>query len=584
MIPYNQYDLTDTLSELNLTYKSVRNEYQLEGCPFCESGRGKKSDHFSFSKDTGQFKCLKCEEIGNLITFRRHMGLDPFKKETFKLPDQSRVSKLREQPKQYYEQYSATRSVSMETLEKYGVGKYRDEKLGMCRTYQYVDLEGKIANIKYINKNKQMKTEYQARKIYYGLQFVDFGKDFLHIVCGEDDVHALIDIGIDNVVSLPFGDKNYTENMGEINKRFKVLYLLLDNDESGQDGAKMFSHKAGVWKCINIFLPFNDARECLQFGIDIFAIEKLKLEGKRFEYTPEDTCRPGLSFEERHQRYIASLVVGDGLKFGFQLIDDVIGGIRPGEVISVVANPGAYKTTLAMNLIIKMASTLSHGFIMFFSLEMAIESEFERELGIVTGLTRTDIKNFIDSPHAINPIIEEAKKGLSRIMVSEESYINLDQMKKVIKKTEDVFGEPCVLVACDYSDFVEGRKSGSEYETIKEVANGFKSRLCRSEGLSGIMLYQTNRGTKSSEEEVTARSGKGGTPIEAGSDFQLGLWRNNGVVGRFTKHRRISDSWDGPERPYFRCVVPNPKTFKITDIHVIDKNELEVGNGKSVEF
>jgi len=575
MKTYNEFDLTDTLTELHLRHKNIRDQVQLDSCPFCEASRGKKSDHFSFNAETGQFKCIKCEETGNLITFRRRMGLDPFKKDVFKLPDQTRVSKLKEQPKQYYEQYQASRNISVETLEKYGVGKFNHHEIGTCRTYQYIDLDGKIANVKYVNKNKQMKTEYQARKIYYGLQFVDFEKDFLHIVCGEDDVHALVDMEVENVVSLPFGDKNYSEDMGLINKRFKVLYLMFDNDESGQEGARKFAHKAGVWKCINIFLPFNDARECLKFGIEFFGIEKLKAEGKRFEYTPEDTCRPGLSYEERHQRYITSLEAGEGLKFGYKLIDGIIGGIRPGEVISIVANPGAYKTTLLMNLIIKLAASLTHGFVMFFSLEMAIESEYERELGIITGKTRTELKEAKDNPYAMNSILEQSREGLKRIMVSEESYINLDQMKKIIKRTEDTFGEPCVMVACDYSDFVEGVKKSSEYETIKEVANGYKAHLCRSEGISGIMLYQTNRGTKSAEEEVTARSGKGGTPIEAGSDFQLGLWRSEGVVGRFTKHRRVDDKWNGPMWPYFRCVIPYPKTYGITDIHFVNESEIK---------
>lgn len=579
MYNYTEFDLYDTLSELHLNSKRVRGgkELQLDKCPFCENSRHKISEHFSFKVDTGQFKCIKCQEQGNLITFRRMMNIDAIKSNVFKLPDQNKVKKYTEQPKTYYEKYSETRGISVDTLKMYGVGKVESPKLGVCRTYQYVDLDGKIVNVKYINRNKEMKVEYQGKKIYYGLQFVDFEKDYLHVVEGEDDVHAMVDMQLDNVVSVPFGVGNYFPEMGIINQKFKKIYIIFDNDENsaGQEGAKKFAHKAGVWKCWNVLLPFKDPRECLQNGIDLFGIEKYKSEANQFEYSPDDKCRPGLNYEERLKRYCASLDSGDGLKFGYDIIDNVTGGLRPGEVMSIVANPGSYKTTLLMNLIIKMASTLKYGFIIFFSLEMAIESEFEREIGIISGKTRSQFKEIRSNEYAYKTLVDESYMELKRIIVSEESFINLNEMKKIIKRTEEVYGEPCVLVACDYSDFVEGEKTTSEYETIKEVANGFKSHLCRSGGMSGIMLYQTNRQSKSAYDEVHARSGKGGTPIEAGSDFQIGLWRNNGIIGRFTKHRRLNDKWDGDQFPYFRLTIPMPKTYQITNIYQIETPEKE---------
>lgn len=580
MNDYSVFELDDTLRELSLNFKRVRGgkEIQLDKCPFCEQSRGRPSDHFSFKSDTGQFKCIKCNEQGNLITFRRLMGIDPYQK-GFRPIDQKKVSSYLNQPEEYYDRFAEVRHISKETLKRYGVGKCVDKKLGVCRTYQYVDLDGKIVNVKYVNKNKQMKMEYQAKKIYYGLQFVDFEKEYLHVVSGEDDVHALVDMQIDNVVSVPHGDGAYNEHLGQINKKFKRIYLLFDNDESGQTGAERFAHKAGVWKCWNVILPFKDSRECLINGFDLFDMENLKNEAKQFKYNPEDKLIPGIALEERIRRYSTSLELGDGLKFGYKFLDDVIGGIRPGEVINVVANPSNYKTALLMNLIIKLAESLKNGFVMFFSLEMPIENEFERELSIVTGRTRSYFKSlYKETPTEYYSLINSYSHILSRIFVSQESFINLNDMKKIIKETEAMYGERCVFVGVDYSDFVDSVKKANEYESTKELSNGFKSKICRDLCLSGMMLYQTNRSVKDSYQEVTARSGKGGTPIESGSDFQIGLWRNNGFIGRFTKHRRLNDKYNGVALPYFRLVVPDLKTFFIEDIIETEKPTVVDGD------
>ena len=103
MYNYTEFDLYDTLTELHLNSKKVRGgkELQLDKCPFCENSRPKNSEHFSFRVDTGQFKCVKCQEQGNLITFRRMMGIDATKANVFKLPDQNKVKKYKEQPKTY---------------------------------------------------------------------------------------------------------------------------------------------------------------------------------------------------------------------------------------------------------------------------------------------------------------------------------------------------------------------------------------------------------------------------------------------------------------------------------------------------
>lgn len=554
MIEYNQFDLFDFLRQIGRSYRQRGKETVLDNCPFCEQGRKERSEHFSFRTDTGQFNCVKCNTKGNLITFKRELGYEPFEYKVYHKPDQERVKKYAEQPQTYFSNYQKARGIPEDVLKKYGVGKMIDEKLGACRTYQYVDIETKeIANIKYVNSKKQMRTESNAKRIYYGLQFVDFTNDLLCVTEGEDDCHALVACNFANVVSLPYGAGNYSEEIGNINKKFKTIYLFFDNDEAGQKGAKQFAEKAGVWKCKNVTLPFKDVRDCYLNGFDHDAFIKLCEKATEFEYSPDMKERPALSLKERIKRFENDCLSNPhGIKLNFPLIDDITGGLRGGDVFTIIANPGCFKTTTLMNMIKRAIDKQDEGIAVFFSLEMQIEAEIEREIQI-----NFNYKNIYDLRKSIRKNREEwestkaniIESQYSRIWVSEENSPTVDSMVKIIQLTEMVADSKCVLIGIDYLDFV-GSDQAKEYDAVKKIMIDIKKKIAKKLNIPTILLCQTNRENKDSDDEVGARSGKGGSAIEATSDFSMGLWRHEErLIGRMTKHRRVV--YFTKEFPYF---------------------------------
>ena len=575
---FNPYDLLDFLAQANYQHKKIGDELVLDRCPYCEQAREKKSDHFSFNSITGQFFCVKCNAKGNLITFKREQGFDPFEYKVYHKPDQQKVSAFKNQPEEYFQAYKERRGIPESILKKYGVGKFQDLKLGSCRTYQYVDIEtGEISNVKYVNAKKQMRTESNAKHIYYGLQFIDFKKEFIHIVEGEDDCHALVSMGIENVVSVPFGAGNYSEEMGQVNKKFKTIWLLFDNDKVGQEGAKKFSQKAGVWKCKNVMLPFKDSRDCLLNGLDIFDIEKLKSLAKQFEYNPETKVRPALSMEERLNRFeIDAKKNPDGLKFGFDIIDEITGGLRGGDLFSIIANPGCFKTTTLMNLLKRSVDKTSEGIAIFFSLEMQAEAEFERELQIMFSCEKPGYVRW--SANQNNEVWQGLKKSIAeseykRMWVVDETWLTLDDIKKTIQLTEEVSGQKCIVAGFDYLDFISSETT-KEYDSVKLIMTGLKKKISKELNIPCIALCQTNRDTKEAETEVGTRSGKGGTAIEATSDFSIGLWRSEGdILGRFLKHRRFY-SVRHTENTYFKLDMEK-KVLLINDITACQKPKKE---------
>lgn len=550
---FNPYDLIDFLRQEGYEYKERGKELYFPFCPYCEIGREKKSEHFSFKKQTGQFFCVKCQVKGNLTTFKRDQGFEPFEHKVYHKPDQKRSKQLENQPKSYYDAYEETRGIPADTLQKYGIGKFKDDRLGQCRTYPYYQ-DGEIVNVKYVNSKKQMRTESNPRKTYFGIQFLDYEESELYVTEGEDDCMALVSMGYKNVVSVPYGAGNYSEEMGKINKKFKTIWLFFDNDEKGQKGAVLFSQKAGVWKCKNVLIPFKDVRECLVNGLDLFDMEKYKAKAKQFDYDPEVKVRPALSIDQRIDRYESDVRTNyEGIKLGYGIIDDVTGGLRGGDLLTIVANPGCFKTTTLMNFIKRSIDYTDDGIAIFFSLEMQIEAEFEREINIMfkERSSYNIRKGAHENSKEWSEFKSKAKKSkYSRIWVVEETWLSVEDMVKIIKLTEEVSGKKCIMCGVDYIDFVSTGKS-KEYDAVKEVMMGLKKKVAKQLKIPVILLNQTNRENKQDSEEVGSRSGKGGTAIEATADFSIGVWREDtGLKGRITKHRRVMHGDANKQFPY----------------------------------
>jgi len=538
-------NLFDTLSELGLEYVQKGDEINLRNCPFCERGNEKKSPHFSFNAINLVYNCFKCNEKGNLYSFRQSMGLKPIKENPIVIPDQARVSLYRNQPEEYYKAFQKKRGISVETLKKYGVGQ-KELHGKPYRTYQYVDADGIIVNVKYISADKKMQMEKDAKRTYYGMQFLDYSNPDLIITEGEDDCHAMVDYGWYNVVSLPIGAGKYDDNLHEIDKKFKRIFLVCDNDKVGQKGAEAIARKIGLWKCWNVLLPFKDARECLINGVSEDQIKKAIAGAKQFDLSHEK-CAPAvgveklleaLQTEERNNSH--------GIQFNLGLFDELTGGLRPGSLTTILANPSCYKTTTLMNMLVRGCQTIRQDeMAIFFSFEMDASAVGERFAQIMLKAPNYKIRENArvggdEWDRQCGLILRSCHDSL---FITNESYLSISEIIEVVKKTEDVTGKKCALIGIDYLDFIRSDQQ-KEYDAVRQNMNEIKAKVSRGLNLATIVLCQTNRTVGDNSLEVGMRSGKGGTGIEAASDYLLGVWNDNGTVcGRFAKHRRIDDRY-----------------------------------------
>lgn len=349
----DRFEVIQYLNSAGISFKEQGNELILQSCPYCEANKKGNYKHFYFNQDKQTFYCHKCGEKGNLYKFKIDRGdLEPltkFRKIAYKRPDNPDQYKRKETT--FLDWYNKERGIAQQTVSKYEIGYLKRECDGVQKdfiVYHYYNEKKELINRKFRSLDKKnMWTEKDAEKIYYGLQFVDFEHDELIICEGEDDCHALDQEGFKNVVSVPYGAGTYTPQMDEINKRFNKLILIFDNDDRGQQGAKQFAEKAGLIKCWNTILPFKDPRDCLAHGLDFFTISAEIKKAKQFTH-------PEIVKTGDHKKEFVDFLFNSKKLIGMMTpsveFNRILGGIRLSELTVVTGQTGTGKTTFADNV------------------------------------------------------------------------------------------------------------------------------------------------------------------------------------------------------------------------------------------
>lgn len=347
------YELIQYLNNSGITFKEQNDELILQTCPYCENNKKGNYQHFYFNRSKQTFYCHKCGIKGNLYKFKLDRGdvdITKFKNIVYKKPENPKAFKPVKDT--FYTWFESNRGISSQIARKYEIGYCLKEIEGNKKdfiVYHYFDKEKQLINRKFRSLDKKhMWTEKDAEKIYYGLQFIDFEKDYIHVCEGEDDCHALAQIGIDNVVSVPFGAGNYTQQMDQINSSFSKIYLFFDTDSRGQQGARQFAEKAGLIKCWNVILPFKDARECLKENVDIFGIQIEIKKSTQFKHQSivkvGDNKKDFKEFLFNSKKLIGTMTPSSEF-------NKILGGIRLSELTTITAQSGAGKTTFGSNII-----------------------------------------------------------------------------------------------------------------------------------------------------------------------------------------------------------------------------------------
>ncbi len=181
-----------------------------------------------------------------------------------------------------------------------------------------------------------------------------------------------------------------------------------------------------------------------------------------------------------------------GLPTGYDDLDEMTGGLQPGELIIIAARPSMGKTAFALN--IGRNAAVDHGKkVAVFSLEMTTRSLIVRLLSSEARIDFSSLrKGFL--PMADYRRLQEAADRLSQanIWIDDSGSASILEIKAKSRRLQAEHGLDLVVV--DYLQLAhgDGKKDRKDLE-IAEISKGLKA-LAKELSIPVIALSQLNRG------------------------------------------------------------------------------------------
>lgn len=235
-------------------------------CPECSETRRKKHIKcFSYNMQKEIGYCNHCE-----TSFVKHQ---PHEEKQYVKPtiEFQNYTKLSEKAVKYFE----SRGISQKNLLQMKIGEKMEwmpqiEKESNCLLFPYYKKE-ELINVKYRDGKKNFKLVGGSELIWYNYnaiqECIDNGGDLI-LVEGEFDTLAVIQCGLDYVVSVPNGASTgrmeYFDSSFDLLNQVKGFVIATDNDIKGVELKNDLVRRLGFEKCkIANFKNYKDANDVL---------------------------------------------------------------------------------------------------------------------------------------------------------------------------------------------------------------------------------------------------------------------------------------------------------------------------------
>lgn len=192
--------------------------------------------------------------------------------------------------------------------------------------------------------------------------------------------------------------------------------------------------------------------------------------------------------EEFHKRGGAV----SGLATGFSDLDNITGGLHPGEMIVIAARPSVGKTSLAMNIAEHVAVDQKQP-VGVFSLEMTAESLVMRMLCSRAGVNARNIQKGILSRQDYTRLTNAATDLASApLFIDDSAGLTILQLRARARRLWQQHG--IRLFVIDYLQLLHstGRRIENRQQEIADISSGIKA-LAKELRVPVIVLSQLNR-------------------------------------------------------------------------------------------
>ena len=270
------FDVKDYLERKGIGIKKISGDELIMDCFFCNPPDTK--GHLYVNMKTTQFHCFKCNHDGNIFTLMKHFG-DPVQgaqvneKQKQQIEQQQKIEKVLHETAEFYHQsmtdgirqYLLGRGLAAATMDKFKLGyangglrKHLSDHgfaLELCQQAGVIQADGKdyfyekiIIPYFYRNRVVQIRCRTnpdEQKKAYFPIKGYEvrlFNEDALLnakevIICeGELDALMLFQMGFSHVAAIS-GAGSFKEEWIAKFQDCRIVYLVLDADKSGENGA-----------------------------------------------------------------------------------------------------------------------------------------------------------------------------------------------------------------------------------------------------------------------------------------------------------------------------------------------------------
>jgi replicative DNA helicase len=192
------------------------------------------------------------------------------------------------------------------------------------------------------------------------------------------------------------------------------------------------------------------------------------------------------------ERLDAGPVAGlDGLRTGLGALDQIVCGMRSGELVVVGARPSVGKTVLVTDIALEAASDEDGPGVLLFSLEMTKSALFERIVSACSGVDHYLIRNRKLS-QGMRQRVDEALAliGQMPLVIDDTRAQSITSLRAVARKVKQRHGLRLVVV--DYLQLVTHPGAENRLQEVSAISRGLKA-LAGELGVPVVAAAQLNR-------------------------------------------------------------------------------------------
>lgn len=325
----------------------------------------------------------------------------PKPKKNYRKPERPQgIAKPKDRVREYLESRKLNKSI-----EAFHVGgaDTRNGEGGPWVVFPY-RREGELLNIKYLHLErkagkKNIRVEKDCEPCLFGWDVIKNEIRIIVICEGEIDAMSFYEYGV-QALSVPFGGgggnkQQWIETEYANLDRFSEIYLCLDNDEAGKEGAQEIARRLGAHRCRIVTLPYKDANECLMKGVTQDQIFECLKQAESLD--PEELRKPKTYMGEVVELFYPTGGKKPGFDFPWKKVPI---RLLNGE-LSIWTGINGHGKSLLLGQVLNHAGTQKHSSVIA-SFEMAPEKTLGRIVRQMTGQERPPQSEIMDAVLFLN--------------------------------------------------------------------------------------------------------------------------------------------------------------------------------------